>query len=542
LLEADEALRTLRTALRILGLRDETRIYVSGGAKGAPRFLATNDGGLASVVAPVRESAGAISSVRERPNEAKPYARALPNILLIIVDTLRADHLSAYGYPKPTTPNIDALAARGVRFEAASAPSCWTLPSFASILTGKHARTLGLFDEERKVVTFPYPNSPLDDRETLLSEVLQRAEYRPAAFFAGRFNDVEYGFAQGFDFYRHYRRVIDHSVHAKSSFPEFISDLFDWIDSPDTRPFFAVLNPADPHRPYLPPLAYRRPHVELYRGILSEIGVSRDLLLGIDRDRDGWYLSLEEPSPGRGGWPEGSYELPSGRTHCRLEQEDIDYLRNRYDAGVTYTDDYVGLILDRVGDEVLSNTVVVVIGDHGESLGDHGVFLHCANPPRLFEEITHVPRIMSAPPGWLEPTRRVVRGPVMLVDLMPTLLDLIGIPVEDRPEGMHGRSLLGVIRGDEPEDPEGRVLLGEAKGYGYLVSMVGQGDWKLISTRRNARYPTLELHNLRSDPSETLNLAQRERSRADRLLANLDSWIGRSGGAGEGGSHRSRPR
>jgi len=505
--ESDEALRTLRTALRILGLRDETRIYVGGGSKDEMRFLAPNDGGVASVVARMRESEAASSSVRERPVGTKTTALSLPNILLIVVDTLRADRLSAYGYPKPTTPNIDALAARGVRFEAASAPSCWTLPSFASILTGKHARTLGLFDEERQVVRFPYPNSPLDARETLLSEVLQGANYRTAAFFTGRFNDVEYGFARGFDCYRNCRRAGDHSFRAKCSFPEFLSDLMAWTAASDGRPFFAMLNPADVHRPYLPPIEYRKPHVGTYEGPLATIGLSRNLLLSIGSDIDGWYFAPGSPSDG---------------VRRRLDQRDIDYLRNRYDAALTYTDDYVGLILDRLGDEILSNTIVVVIGDHGESLGDHGVFLHNTSPPRLYEEICHVPWIMSAPAQWLGPVRRpVVREPVMLVDLMPTLLDLVGVPVEDRPRGMQGRSLLGVIRGEEEEDPD-RIVLSEAVGYGRLVSMVRQGDWKLISTSWKGRSPRLELYDLGSDPGETKNLARRERAKTEHLLEELD--------------------
>ena len=540
LLEADAALRTLRTALRILGSSDRARLYVAGGSGGVTRFLATNDGDLASATARARESAGAPSSVREQPPEVTPAARTLPNILLIVVDTLRADRLSVYGYSKPTTPNIDGLADRGVLFESASAPSCWTLPGFASILTGKHPRTLGLFDDSRRTSSFAYVDPPLNRWETVLPEVLRRAGYRTAGFFTGHYNEEAYGFGRGFDLYRSYRMHSDPVRHAKSSFPQFLPDVFAWIESSDARPFFVLLNPADPHRPYLPPLAYRKPHVRRYTGFFSEIGMSRDLLLGIDRDRGGWRLSLSEPPPKRGGWPDESFELPPGQTDCRLDQEDIDYLRNRYDAGVTFTDDYVGLILDRLA-EIRSNTVVVLISDHGEALGDHGVFLHNTNPPRLYEEISHVPWIMSAPPQWLEPVRRVVREPVMLVDLMPTLLELVGIPIDGSTQGMQGRSLLGVVRGEEPEDSN-RLILAEAVGHGHLVSTIRRGDWKLISTRWRDRSPVLELYNLRSDRSETRDLARRERSRADAMLADLDSWIGRNGGRRGAATDRSRLR
>ncbi len=445
-----------------------------------------------------------------------------PNILLIIVDTLRADRLSCYGYDRLTTPNLDALAASGVLFESAYCQSNWTLPSFASLLTGSYPAALGMLREEAQISDFPYVDPVLGAEETTLAETLRADGYRTAAFFTGRFNDSLYGIDQGFELYRNYKRNIDQNQLPMRSFPDFLPEAFEWMESNDSRPFFVALNPSEPHRPYLPPEIYMKPFTQGYEGAFDGLWISKPILIGIDRDDGGWSLSLGE-LPGGARWPRGVKRPFGGREHLELEQADIDYLGDRYDACLSYADRFIGEIVDRIEKRSLYETIIIVTSDHGEGLGDHGVFLHATSPPRLYEEITHVPLIIKPAKTWMLPRRRVIDAPVELVDLMPTVLDLVGSPPVSSAQG---RSLVGAMKGDEPLDLE-RPVFSETRGYGSTVRSVRRLDWKLILRETDGGAERkVELYDLASDPGETHDVAAAESRAVEELTSLLREWSG----------------
>ncbi|MAE71436.1 MAG: hypothetical protein CME06_13335 [Gemmatimonadetes bacterium] len=445
-----------------------------------------------------------------------------PNVLLIIVDTLRADRLSCYGYDRFTTPNLDALAASGVLFESAYTQSNWTLPSFASLLTGSYPTALGMLREGAQISDFPYVDPALGQEETTLAEALRADGYRTAAFFTGRFNDSPYGIDQGFELYRNYKRNIDKNQLPMRSFPDFLPEAYEWMESNDRRPFFVALNPSEPHRPYLPPEIYMKPFTRGYEGPFDGLWISKPVLIGIDREDSGWSLSLGE-LPGGARWPRGVERPFGGKEYLELDQADIDYLGNRYDACVSYADRFIGEIVDRIQKRSLYETIIIVTSDHGEGLGDHGVFLHATSPPRLYEEITHVPLIIKPAKTWMLPRRRVVDTPVELVDLMPTVLDLVGAPPVS---SVQGRSLVGAMKGDAPFDPE-RPVFSETRGYGSTVRSVRQGDWKLIlSEADGSAERAIELFDLASDPNETRNVAAIKPSVVEALIRLLRGWAG----------------
>jgi len=460
---------------------------------------------------------------RKRWRSARGASAAVrPNVLLIIVDTLRADRLGCYGHDRPTTPNIDALAASGVIFESAWAQSCWTLPSFASLLSGQYPTTLGLMREEGRVSDFPYVDPVMDAQVTTLAEALSADGYATAAFFTGRFNDSLYGIDQGFELYRNYKRNIDKNRLPMRSFPDFLPEAFEFMEASDPRPFFVAMNPSEPHRPYLAPEIYMQPFTEGYQGAFEGLWIAKPILFGIDRDEGGWGLSLAD-GPKGGRWPPDLERPFGGRQQVTLEQSDIDYLGDRYDACLSYADRFIGEIVDRIQKEMLYETIIILTSDHGEGLGDHGVFLHATRPPRLYEEITHVPLIIKPAKTWLLPERRTIDTPVELVDLAPTVLELVGCPPLP---GVQGRSLVGAMRGDQALDPE-RPVFAETRGYGSTVRSVRQGDWKLILTlAEGATEPGVELFDLASDPGETRNLATAEPRRVARLTRLVREWAG----------------
>lgn len=444
-----------------------------------------------------------------------------PNILMIAIDTCRADHFSVYGYERSTTPNMDRLARRGVLFESAYAQTNWTLPSFASLLTGKYPRRLGMFEEGKRLTKFDYIDPKLSDAETTLPEALKKAGYRTAGFFTGRFNGPAYGFGQGFDLYRDYTSNSDMEKGSKNSFASFLPEAYKWMEKKSSAPFFIIFNPFELHRPYLPPAEFLKPYAGSYKGVLAYTRLSKPVLSGITKDERGWSFSPDNKADDEDSSPKAEPPAAKGPP-VRLGQADIDYIVARYDASLGYVDNLIGELVERVSRETRDNTIIILTADHGEGLGDHGGFLHCTNPPRLYEELVHVPLMIYVPEKWLKAGVAVVKQPVELTDLMPTILDLAKIPKP--PPGMQGKSLVGVITGKTKEGTD-RPVFAETAGYGFHLRSVKAGSWKLIRVETmNGAAPRTELYDLASDPAEAHDLAAQNPDIAGKLLDRLNAW------------------
>ena len=323
-----------------------------------------------------------------------------PNVLLIILDTLRASSMSLYGYERETTPNLDRFAAGGVVFDRAIATSPWTLPSHASMFTGR----------------YPYEMSadigmPLDRTHPTLAEVLASEGYATAAFVANyAYTTESSGLARGFaryeDFPIHAGRFFRSSWlaeaivagPAKLAHPrnrkraEMVTDDFlRWLAGRPDRPFFVFLNYIDPHYPYVSPPPFNT--------MFSTPGQPPKLAESDKREG----ISFEEL--------EGS--------------------RSAYDNAIAYTDAHVGRLfgeLERMG--ILDNTIVVVTSDHGEHLGEHGLQYHSNS---LYMPLLHVPLLIVYPPGVPRGSR--VADPVTIRDIPKTLLELAGMTSDDKLAG-----------------------------------------------------------------------------------------------------------
>lgn len=450
-----------------------------------------------------------------------------PNILMVVIDTCRADHFSVYGYKRLTTPNIDNLARQSILFKSAYAQTNWTLVSFASLLTGKYPRSIGMFEANRRLSDFPYIDPRLSEAEITLPEVLKKAGYRTAGFFTGGFNDSIYGFNQGFDLYRNYKSNSDAKKEPRKSFSTFLPEAFKWMKENKDAPFFILLNPIEPHRPYLPADSFIKLYAENYTGIMALSWLSKGLLTSIKKDNEGWNCSLDNLTTD-GGLSGKTKLLSPGEPVVRISQADIDYLIARYDASVAYADKFIGEIIEWIQKTISDNTIIIITADHGEGLGDHGSFLHCTDPPRLYQEIIHVPLIIKIPKKWLNTKNAILNQPVELVDLMPTILDLVGIP-EPLSKGVQGKSLVGIIMGEEKEEVN-RAVFAETLGYGFNVQSIKEGDWKLIHTKSVDRAASkIELYNLSTDPYETRNLTLQKPRVVKRLLGQLNIWVNNNG-------------
>jgi arylsulfatase A-like enzyme len=317
-----------------------------------------------------------------------------PNVIVIVVDTLRADHLSSYGYERETSPFMDGLAAEGVRFENAISPSSWTQPSHASMLTGRYT-----YEHQAEV-------HPLDDTYPTIGEVLQSQGYRTGAFSANTlFFTRRQGFGRGFlrfednyqtpsdailnsslygylfDYYGLRKALNYEGVPTRRLASDINASVIDWVDA-GNKPFFLFINYFDAHDPYTPP--------EPYRSLYGQT---------------------------QGGLVNGFVE----RYHPDLTDEQLQSEIDAYDGSINYVDDQIqALFADLESRGLLENTIVIVTADHGESLGEHGLLQHSAS---LYRQEIHVPLIVW---GAGVPAGVVIDTPVSTTGLPSTILELIG--------------------------------------------------------------------------------------------------------------------
>ena len=397
--------------------------------------------------------------------------RGKPNVILISLDTLRADHVGCYGHFRDCTPNLDRIAGEGVVFENAYAQAASTLPSHKSILTSLYPASLR--SEGR---------SMLDKRRVLLSEILLNEGYRTAMFGHGLgWVTPVFGFDQGFDTYI----IPSRKMIPRESTAEAVTDhAISFIRRHSDRAFFIFLHYGDIHSDW-GDLPYDAP--EPYRSMfLGPDSIKPEDLT----TRMSGSIYLAEVNRGR-------FE-PSAR--------ELETLRALYDAGIAYTDNEVGrlgALLEDLG--LAENTVLVIFSDHGERFGEHGKMLH----GWLTREVARVPLIMKFPRRALAGRR--VAGQVQLIDVVPTLLEFIGI---ERREEMRGRSVLTAI-----EEGGGTGPAFTDAGTKYAVRSEG---WTLAHDFETGE---TQVYNTANDPDETTNLAGRFPDREKALGATLGAWL-----------------
>ncbi len=380
-------------------------------------------------------------------------ARQDLNLLVITLDTTRADRIGAYGATDVATPVIDQLAREGVVFDHAMATAPLTLPAHCSIFTGRFPPEHGVRDNGG---FFLQPD------QTTLAEVLEKDGFQTGAVVAAYVLDSKWGLDQGFDTY-----IDDFDLSKVEGMSlgsvqrpgnEVVDKALPWLEKVRSRRFFAWLHFYDPHTPYDPPEPFK-----------------------------------------------------------------TQYAGHPYNGEIAFVDQQVGRVVDLLRQEgVLDRTVIAVIGDHGESLGEHGEEAHGFF---IYESATRVPFIIRAPFSGLAPGRHVA-DPVRSVDLVPTVLDLMGLPPLG---GISGKTLVPLLTG------AARTL--DLEGYAEAMYPLHHYGWSELVALRAGRYklidaPRPELYDLDQDPRETTNLFAERRSLGDTMLTQLRSMEQRFAHAG----------
>ena len=407
-----------------------------------------------------------------------------PDVVMIAIDTLRADHVGCLGNDWIATPNIDALAADGVLFTRCFATAPWTLPSFASIFTGLLPSRHGAVGGAHEV---------LDDRFQTLAECLSDAGYRTYGFASVKWLTPPFGTCQGFNFERPVT-----APEGLDGAPLVTALGTATFDLPRDKPLFTFLHYFDVHAPYTPPPPFARRY---YAG--DERAPGRPVL--------DFLLSPANAAPNRAS---GMYDWLAGVT-------DLDFPAREYAAAVTYEDDHVGRVIAKLkAAGRYDDALIVLVADHGEHLGEHDIWFTHALP---YQETLHVPLLIKLPRG--EGAGRVVDTPVSTLDLMPTLLGRLGLPA---PAG-DGRSLRALLAG---EADDGVSLL--AAEHGSEPNDLGlaliEWPWKSIHTR-TPDGTRRELYNLELDPGEECDL----QARCPRQLASMSGRVEEAFEAWRGG-------
>lgn len=421
------------------------------------------------------------------------------NILLITVDALRPDHLGCYGYKRNTSSNIDNLAKEGVIFTQAITQGTNTIPSLPSLMTSLYPSQHGV----KKIFTKYFLLVPT------LAEILKLNGYHTTGFVAHTLRHT--GITRGFD-------SIDFSRGVKAN--AITQKAVDWLYKNKDKRFFLWLHFIDPHAPYLPPYPYNELFLptefrekgkefltEKYNWISFPQNISRPSVRRpapprfIENHKD-FFVKDFPPYP----------VCPKQSLDKTLTGEDREYYVSQYDGEIKFTDDQIGILFDELKRLGLDQqTIVILTADHGENLADYNLYFFHGDA--LYDVLSKVPLIIK---GGRLPKHKMIKRQVQLIDIMPTIFDILRIKKDIK---MEGESLLPLIF-----NKKSRIRnYAFSEIFGILnVKSIRTENWKLIYYLDDGRY---ELYNLKSDPYEEYNLVNSEKKKFKFLKAKLEKWM-----------------
>jgi arylsulfatase len=405
------------------------------------------------------------------------------NIVFIVIDTLRAKRLGCYGYAKPTSPAMDRLAREGARFANCFAPGIPTTPAHATMFTGMHPLSHNIVCHGGQV--------DLDRRIPVLAELLQQGGYTTAA--VDNLYDIKPWLARGYEFY--INPSFRHKLRILVSCEEINARASEWLKAHSREKFFLFLHYWEPHTPYMPPKRYQTfypadrdpyaPDNHSFEPVKSQpiYGMFGDL----------WFQKLGPVT-------------------------DADYVSSLYDAEIRHADDGIAQLLATLDETGLADdTLVVLTGDHGESLTEHDIYF---DHHGLYDETIHVPLLMRLP-GKIAPDT-VPLPLVQHLDIAPTLLDACGIAA---PANMEGKSLWPLATAQTDQGGWETVYCCESTWQSKWA--VRTQDAKFILARQPDRHhmPMREFYDLTKDPAERHNLADERPDETAAMETDLETWI-----------------
>lgn len=428
------------------------------------------------------------------------------DVVIVVFDTTRADHMSTYGYHRDTTPNLTKLAQDGINFPSARSTAQWTLPGHASLFTGlfpsQHgAHYVGTWKSE-SLSDRQHRSYPLSEDRTTIAEVLRDNGWATGAFVAN-FGNLHRGLgvAQGFSYYgdapgpviwpvphalRCARQFQPHLLRQPfRSATEITTEALGWLEeNARSRPAFLFMNILEPHYWIASP-----PFDTWARSI------------------PGWRALAQKSL--------FSHEIPH-----HLNKSESDFAQASYDGQIAAADAALGAFIDELKKRGrYENAIIVVTADHGELLGEHDVVGHGGR--MMYEGLLHIPMVVKLP-GKDRPRGLVIDDNVQQIDVMPTVLATLGLPIPSQVQGQPIQRVLHTALSEEHVNPEFVEHFGDVYNRQYRVAY--DGKMKLITTSRGEHH----LFDLKADPGENENLAARDPARLEAMQRKLDAGFATS--------------
>jgi arylsulfatase A-like enzyme len=455
--------------------------------------------GLACIVAPVFErsriaaaaglvlvlgltgyaaSSAAPAPVAAESSTAEPDpARPRRNVVLISLDSLRADHVGAYGYERDTSPAFDRFAKEGVLFRNAIATSSWTLPTHLTMFTGRSQVSHGVV-VDTLVLSPAIPT---------LGEIFKEAGYATAGFVSGPYVGGHYGYARGMDTYIDLSAEWGKGAEARAAIlsPTINEKALAWLDEERKDPFFLFLHYFDIHYDFVPPPPYDTMFDPDYTGTMD-----------------------------------GRFFIERDDVHAKMAARDLEHILALYDGEIRFTDEHVGRILARLKElGLMDNTVVLITADHGDEFFEHGNKGHHRT---VYDEVTRIPFALHVPGG--EHTGRTIDEQVSLLDVFPTLLDAAGFRP---PADAEGESLAGWLRGERSTRQAIYSDFYDKRGFNLQVARRTATDKTIQHFNRitHPRRGSLEYYDLAGDPGERDNRASEQPAKMREGIEKMTDWL-----------------
>jgi arylsulfatase A-like enzyme len=372
------------------------------------------------------------------------------NIILISIDTLRADHLGCYNYPRDTSPSVDKFREDAILFRRCTAQSSSTLTSHASILTSLIPSHHGAFFTRGQA---------LPDNIKTMAELLKEKGYRTISFNDGGQIAPQFGLTQGFD---KYESMSDKIKAEHLNFNRIVTKTMTWLDENPAEKFFLFLHTYETHHPYTPKKRQLKLFESNYKGDLN------------------WQVTVEMIE-----------KINKGE--IKLTGEDKQHIINTYDAEIRSMDESFGLLIDYLKKKKLyDNTLIIFTSDHGEEFGEHGTW--AMHSHTLFNELLHVPLLFKLPGSKF--ASRKVNHLVLSIDILPTVMDLLG---EKMSKDFEGSSLVPLIKGIPPKKPVFAISQRDMQQtYVSAYWSVMTRKWKLYDAK---------LYDILNDPGELKDIS-----------------------------------
>ncbi|MFQ6083022.1 MAG: sulfatase [Candidatus Aminicenantia bacterium] len=393
------------------------------------------------------------------------------NVILLVIDAARPDHLSCNGYFRPTTPFLDKIAATGVNFKCAFTEFPGTRGSTATLFTGYSPEVTSLF----KI------GSRLSPKFTTLAQLFKSKGFYTAGFIANGNVSADFGFQKGFDYYSelHQKEEFSHTAQG------FIPFLFPWLEKMKNKKFFLYLHFREPHAPYIPPSPFK--------GMFSENYQSK-----IDPNKD-------------------KKKINQGK--IKIDEQDLNYFIARYDENLASVDSVIGQIIEKMKQlKIYQKTLLIVTSDHGESLSDHHHYF--GHGIVLYDEGIRIPLIIHFPNDWLK--GKTITSLVKNSDIFPTLAEIYELDIPN--EFIDGKSFAPLLYNPDKEINSSIISRTHSSinGYGYSLRTK---KYKLIYWLYTWQPPHIEYYDLEKDPYEKVNLFNQGNVVQDFYLTELKKYI-----------------